>query len=554
MLYTKDDPQGTPVTTPVATTSSSSSSTTKGSTTTTSNIGNTSSSSSSSSSSTTNTPKSPVVNRKLTARCAHGPKGACQHCDPVTQSDINALKAGPLNKAGGRHAERSTKMDELSGDLEWLCRHRPDAMCINCAPLKKGEKVELEMLCLHGPEGRCINCLPPDSTVDDRKFLTFDEWLEKRRAKCEHSFSATCVNCVSPSQISYKLKPNCPKHRPWPDGLCSDCAPQPVEAKLQEYRHVDYISIMNMDEMGNLIKLFSANEAAGVHRAAYLYGTVVPDNNYRFGQRVCVEAMYEPPQKVDARFGLVLLPDKRANEVEAIANACGIKRVGWVFTKPPKKTPEESELSPRELWAMAHLQNAHPRSEGKPGSQFVTIVIRKGPDGYEPKAYMASDAMMALARDGVLADPNPNDTVMKMKQPRPNTNDPPAPEFITTSKDWGRKRGFEMDTDAGIVTLAVGGAPSGTTSKFRHVNFPIENRTDYGITQAPVNVKQQLLSFRSESLNNRLSDFHLLLYLITLFDVKTAVLTATAIMENKSIPEGVVLMLDDITGGAASSK
>ena len=74
------------------------------------------------------------------------------------------------------------------------------------------------MLCLHGPEGKCVNCLQSNKGVDKRKHLSFNEFLEKRRAKCEHSFSAQCVNCVPPAQVSYKLKPNCTKHRPWPHG------------------------------------------------------------------------------------------------------------------------------------------------------------------------------------------------------------------------------------------------------------------------------------------------------------------------------------------------
>jgi nuclear protein localization family protein 4 len=463
------------------------------------------------------------------------------------------MKNEPLNRAGGRHSGRSTAGENLSGDLEWLCRHRPDQMCVNCAPLRKGEKVELEMLCLHGPEGRCTNCLPPDSTVDDRKFITYDEWMERRRAKCEHSFSATCVNCVTPSQQSFKMKPNCTKHLPWPKGLCSECAPTPLESKPQEYRHVDFISVANRDEMGGLISLVAANEAAGFQRAAFLYGVVVEDSNYRFGQRVIVEAMYEPPQRFIASTGaIVVLPDKRGKEVEALAAACGIKRIGWLFTKKPKASAKEAELSPRELFAMAQLQNSHPRSGGKPGSQFVTIGVRKGAAGYEPQGYMASDSIAALVRDGVLMDPSPADTMLKIKQPRPGTSDPPAPEFIILSKDWGRQRSTEMDPDAGTVTMEVAGPPQGRAGKFRHCTFPVENREDCGVKQSAAEVKKHLIRYKSEPLQQRLCDFHLLLFLATMFDMDTALMAAKAAVEDKAVPEGITLMLDDVTGGATA--
>jgi len=92
--------------------------------------------------------------------------------------------------------------------------------CVNCAPLRAGEAVELEMLCTHGRDARCINCLPPDTTVDGRKFLSYDEWLERARDACSHAFGATCVHCAPPVALRYKLRADCAKHRPWPSGIC----------------------------------------------------------------------------------------------------------------------------------------------------------------------------------------------------------------------------------------------------------------------------------------------------------------------------------------------
>ena len=97
----------------------------------------------------------------LTARCQHGAGGGCHHCLPPTEEELRAPRAGPLNKAGRyapRHLDKSSAAaGDLSGDMEWLCTHRADAMCTNCAPLHKGDPVQLPMLCLHGPSGRCTN-------------------------------------------------------------------------------------------------------------------------------------------------------------------------------------------------------------------------------------------------------------------------------------------------------------------------------------------------------------------------------------------------------------
>jgi hypothetical protein len=250
----------------------------------------------------------------LTPRCQHGAGGACHHCLPPSDDDFASAKAEPLNKAGrfaARHlAKSSATAGQLSGDMEWLCRHRPDAMCVNCAPLRKGEAVELPMLCLHGPEGRCTNCLPPDTTVDNRKFITWGEHAERRKARCEHAYSAVCVNCAPPALPRYALKPGCGRHPAWPRGICLDCAPPPVDLGLQPYRHVDYIQVHNYAEMGGLVQLWDGNRGAGLQRAGLLYGRYRPDANFRHGVKAVVEAIYEPPQRCDPVAGTVtLLPE-----------------------------------------------------------------------------------------------------------------------------------------------------------------------------------------------------------------------------------------------------
>lgn len=141
----------------------------------------------------------PKAERKLTPRCTHGANGMCTYCTTITDEDMLKVKEEPLNKASRfapRHVEKSAvSSSDLTGDLQWLCTHRPDQMCVNCAPLKKGDKVDLEMLCQHGPGARCTNCLAPDSTVTDRKYITYTgEW----RARGWRVAGAPCVTlCAS---------------------------------------------------------------------------------------------------------------------------------------------------------------------------------------------------------------------------------------------------------------------------------------------------------------------------------------------------------------------
>jgi len=74
----------------------------------------------------------PPAARKLTARCGHGPRGACQHCAPASDAELAAASAALLNKAAAwnaRAAERSTATAGApAAALPWLCAHAADAM------------------------------------------------------------------------------------------------------------------------------------------------------------------------------------------------------------------------------------------------------------------------------------------------------------------------------------------------------------------------------------------------------------------------------------------
>jgi nuclear protein localization family protein 4 len=476
----------------------------------------------------------------------------------VTDDDMKQLKEESINKVGkfaSRHLEKAAataaESGPLSGDLEWLCSHRPDQMCINCAPLKKGDRVDLEMLCQHGPSGRCTNCLPLDAGLAGRKFMPYKEWDAARRARCEHAFSAVCVNCTPPSAVSYKFKPGCGKHRPWPGGLCSECAPPLADLKAQPYRHVDLVQFNNRVELEGFINLWSGNERAGLQRAAWMYGYYAPDAHYPSGTKAVVEALYEPPQVWDGPTGAIrVLPDPKQKEVDAVVAALGLRRVGWIFTKKPL-TPEALTVSPRELQAMAALQNAFGTSKAGPGSSFVTVVVRRTAEGIEPSGYMATDQMMALVRDGVVADAAPADPKVKVRKQGPG--DPPMPEVILSSKLRGRQRGVEaFDVEIGVVTLETGMKKEGpgaaadptATPRFKHLAFPVENRRDFGVEQRPGDLKKLLSSFKSEPLQSRLSDFHALVYLGSLFDADTAVMVATSVAKGEPLPDGVQLMLE----------
>lgn len=63
----------------------------------------------------------------------------------------------------------------------------------------------------------------------------------------------------------------------------------------------------------------------------FLYGYYAEDPNYKGGVRAIIEAIYEPPQLGDIS-GFNLLEDPYEQQVNIIAEALSLERIGWIFT------------------------------------------------------------------------------------------------------------------------------------------------------------------------------------------------------------------------------
>ena len=368
--------------------------------------------------------------------------------------------------------------------------------------------------------------MPPDTTVVGRKFLTHGEWVERKRAKCEHAFTAVCVNCAPLSESRHVYLPGCPKHAPWPRGICTSCGAPPVELRNPEYRHVDYIQVHNYTEMGGFITLWDGNAGAGVQRMGVLFGRYKSDSNYRKGVKAVVEAIYEPPQSYDPMTGVVTpaKSDPGRARVDAIAAALGLEVVGWIVTTPPTP-PGAPEVSPALLYAMAQAQLAHPAPGG--GSRHVTLVVRRGAGGeIAPQGYMASDQLMALVRDRVVAPPSPGDVLFKKRVGGPG--EPPLPDIVRTSSLRGRYKSDVFEPEYAVVTLQAGRGheEAGKEAEdggplFKHGGeFPAEGREAFGGQgPSPGEVSRVLRARGGERTPGKLSEWSLLLYIGKMLDV-----------------------------------
>jgi nuclear protein localization family protein 4 len=424
-------------------------------------------------------------------------------------------------------------------------------MCLNCGGVAKGQKVELQMLCLHGPSGRCTNCMVTDGgEVEGLKHVSFQEFLRVRRVGCEasHAASTVCPNCMPPSEISYKLRPGCNKHKPWPLGLCNECQPPPATLMRQKYRHVDYVEFRSVDAVKAFAGVWYTNGMA-LQRAGLLYGSYAPDPAYPSGCKAVVQAIYEPPQS-GATEGVTLREDPREAVVERIAGALGLQRIGWIFTHLPR----DFVLASSELRRAAKFQNAH-RVPGVPGSKFVTLVMRQdaATGEVEPRGFMASDQAMALERDGVLGrcvDP-------KWVEVRAADKAEVLPAVVKNDPKTGSAevKRFEVEfllVEVGCGQPRVAPGEAALEPLFAHCAFPVENRAEeFGVFQDSEALQRHLVQFAAEPMHSRLSDFHLLLHLAERLDIDSALACCHAVRTRSRLERGLEEILEAHSGAGA---
>lgn len=279
-------------------------------------------------------------------------------------------------------------------------------------------KSGLKYVCQHGEGGKCPNCVGKEF-IADAKHKSFDQYINERKEKCKgiHEMTSQCINCMPPQSLEFKMKLNCPYHPPYPGGICNKCMPPNAILNRQIYRHIDYVSFMNKEE----IDIFLAPWIKGYfmkQRMGFLFGYYASDPNYPDGIRAVVEAVYEPPQLGDTN-SVEPLTDKERHFVDSVAAALTLECIGWIFTTITEK---EVCLTSHDVRKAARYQNeymvTHP--SGYKISRFITVAVKPNEKNEcEIEAYMISDLGQALERDNIFADSN-NKKLMQVRKQKKN--------------------------------------------------------------------------------------------------------------------------------------
>ncbi|RCI01458.1 nuclear protein localization protein 4 [Rhizopus azygosporus] len=384
--------------------------------------------------------------------------------------------------------------------------------------------------CRHGDNAMCDYCMPLEpydaSYLEENKIkhMSFHAYLRQLTA------SQQSKNVPVLEEQDFRVKVPCSGgHAPWPEGICTKCQPSAITLQQQTYRMVDHIEFSSASIIESFLNYW---RASGSQRFGYLYGRYEPYLDVPLGIKAVVEAIYEPPQQ-DHSDGIQLnLPWEEEEKINKVAEACGLVKVGMVFSDLiddgtgtgkviPKRHVNSYFLSSLECIFAAEMQKRHPNISrhsisGKFGSKFVTCVISGDTEGnIDVNAYQVSDTLAAL-QEAEIVEPSRNPSVMRVKDSIPHERY--VPEVFYKFKNeynvvvkQSAKPTFPVEY---LLVNVTHGFPHNPSPMFNPVStFPVENREGL-VHQSMGELAKTINSAQNDDqLKNVLADFHLLCFI-----------------------------------------
>ena len=467
------------------------------------------------------------------------PKGTCNHSENevcINCVDKKRPKKETLVKKDSKGQPLMSNEDfRKKMGLTEKCNHPPGQKCLYCMP-KVDPKEEVKGKCNHGPGGECPNCVDKN-LISNAKHISFDQYINDKKQQCKgtHESSSVCINCMPPAQLSYTKKKNCPNHPP--EMCCNKCMPPNAILNRQTYRHVDYVSFMNKEELDQFlqpwIKSFFEKQ-----RMAYLFGYYAKDPNYKDGVRAVVETLYEPPQIGD-QSSVVPQMDKDIPLIDRLTKDLSLECVGWIFTTLKE---ENVALTSYDIRKAAKLQQAytftHP--SGCKISRFVTCVAKPNDKGEcEIDTYMVSDMCQALERDHIF-DELKDKKLMQVRKAKKG-------EILPTIYMEG-KESSKFDPDFFIVNIAHG-VPSNKKGQniIQTYDFPVASRCNKGIVTQNL-IKDYFKKYKNTDPNIKCANLFFLMFIAKTVDEDTASTFAKQVLEKKVNWEVIETLLGTYLG------
>ncbi len=260
-------------------------------------------------------------------------------------------------------------------------------------------------------------------------------------------------------------------------------------------------------------------------RIGFLYGTFQEDTN-----QVRVEAIYEPPQQPDpdAAEGFEQLDDPLEDNVEQMAQFCGLRKVGWIFGHAARDTV----LTAAEIIMAAELQLE--AAGGVEETPFVTVKVAMAKDGtVAVEAFQVSQQCMAMVAEEAL-EIGPDPSVCQVN------------ETFTAIQEGKPSKTVENSFFLTVVPIVQ------HTSEMFVAQFPRLNRDLDDRTPSKEELKKQLSKSGSAgwSFVDLLADFNLLIYLSNSLDVHQDFPKICQSIVNREVPldDGYKILIASVAG------
>lgn len=300
--------------------------------------------------------------------------------------------------------------------------------------------------------------------------------------------------------------------------------------------------------------------AFSIKRGGILYGTI--DKAEGGGGGVFVHAIYEPPQDGTPDSLALHRGTEEEHLADAVATSFGWTKVGWIFTQSSKE--REFICSAEEICQMAAIQS-------EMGEKAVTALVAMFPPEEESAApevhfeafqvsaqcaklweegWFNSNAPYPSTTPGINGTNENNPSGTNGKSTTDSSKEPSATVSVRNPKDPTDKSPIivagkdvgEVDADYFLVPVPIKDhqGPVGST-------FPIENRF---LPQGAAELKSHLQRTSARPYAERLSDFHLLLYIAKQpgLQVEDVAALVAAVAQKEPVPEGYKIIIESIAG------